>query len=163
MNAPNEAGAPSVSESVAATEPPTVPSTGTSRVSSALVDASSPPSPRYRALIWCDPPPNAGTGNVATPSTNETGAPQTVVLLLSLGVVPSYYLRYFYAHDEVVREQLSAPRGRPLRLSDSTGEFPALGPNGPRSSSGIWLGPAELSFERPSLPPPARWMTTVLG
>src|SRR3954451_1338880 len=30
-------------------------------------------------------------------------------LLLSLGVVPSYYLRYFYAHDEVVREQLSAP------------------------------------------------------
>jgi 6-phospho-beta-glucosidase len=30
-------------------------------------------------------------------------------LLTSLGVVPSYYLRYFYAHDEVVREQLSAP------------------------------------------------------
>jgi 6-phospho-beta-glucosidase len=30
-------------------------------------------------------------------------------LLLSLGVVPSYYLRYFYAHDEVVREQLTAP------------------------------------------------------
>jgi 6-phospho-beta-glucosidase len=30
-------------------------------------------------------------------------------LLLSLGVVPSYYLRYFYAHDEVVREQLAAP------------------------------------------------------
>ncbi len=27
----------------------------------------------------------------------------------SLGVVPSYYLRYFYAHDEVVREQLVAP------------------------------------------------------
>ena len=26
-----------------------------------------------------------------------------------LGVVPSYYLRYFYAHDEVVREQLAAP------------------------------------------------------
>jgi len=24
-------------------------------------------------------------------------------------VVPSYYLRYFYAHDEVVREQLAAP------------------------------------------------------
>ncbi|WP_028652090.1 6-phospho-beta-glucosidase [Nocardioides halotolerans] len=30
-------------------------------------------------------------------------------LLRSLGVVPSYYLRYFYAHDEVVREQLAAP------------------------------------------------------
>ncbi len=26
-----------------------------------------------------------------------------------LGVVPSYYLRYFYAHDEVVREQLTEP------------------------------------------------------
>jgi 6-phospho-beta-glucosidase len=30
-------------------------------------------------------------------------------LLTELGVVPSYYLRYFYAHDEVVREQRSAP------------------------------------------------------
>jgi 6-phospho-beta-glucosidase len=30
-------------------------------------------------------------------------------LLGSLGAVPSYYLRYFYAHDEVVREQLAAP------------------------------------------------------
>lgn len=29
-------------------------------------------------------------------------------LLRSLGVVPSYYLRYFYAHDEVVREQLES-------------------------------------------------------
>jgi 6-phospho-beta-glucosidase len=32
-----------------------------------------------------------------------------VRLLRSLGVVPSYYLRYFYAHDAVVREQLAAP------------------------------------------------------
>jgi 6-phospho-beta-glucosidase len=30
-------------------------------------------------------------------------------LVRSLGVVPSYYLRYFYAHDEVVFEQQSAP------------------------------------------------------
>ncbi|WP_328334084.1 6-phospho-beta-glucosidase [Kribbella sp. NBC_00382] len=30
-------------------------------------------------------------------------------LLLQLGVVPSYYLRYFYAHDEVVREMLEKP------------------------------------------------------
>jgi 6-phospho-beta-glucosidase len=30
-------------------------------------------------------------------------------LLRRLGVVPSYYLRYYYAHDEVVREQLAAP------------------------------------------------------
>ena len=30
-------------------------------------------------------------------------------LLLQLGVIPSYYLRYFYAHDEVVRELLEKP------------------------------------------------------
>jgi 6-phospho-beta-glucosidase len=30
-------------------------------------------------------------------------------LLRALGVVPSYYLRYFYAHDEVVRELRDAP------------------------------------------------------
>ncbi len=30
-------------------------------------------------------------------------------LVSSLGVVPSYYLRYFYAHDAVVREQKSHP------------------------------------------------------
>lgn len=30
-------------------------------------------------------------------------------LLERLGVVPSYYLRYFYAHDEVVAEQRSGP------------------------------------------------------
>jgi 6-phospho-beta-glucosidase len=29
--------------------------------------------------------------------------------LRTLGVVPSYYLRYFYAHDDVVREQRAAP------------------------------------------------------
>ena len=30
-------------------------------------------------------------------------------LLRQLGVVPSYYLRYFYAHDETVREMQSSP------------------------------------------------------
>jgi 6-phospho-beta-glucosidase len=30
-------------------------------------------------------------------------------LLLQLGVLPSYYLRYYYAHDEVVRELLDKP------------------------------------------------------
>jgi 6-phospho-beta-glucosidase len=30
-------------------------------------------------------------------------------LLRALGVVPSYYLRYFYAHDEVVRELRNSP------------------------------------------------------
>ncbi|GAA1778064.1 6-phospho-beta-glucosidase [Agromyces lapidis] len=30
-------------------------------------------------------------------------------LISQLGVVPSYYLRYFYAHDEVLREQLREP------------------------------------------------------
>jgi 6-phospho-beta-glucosidase len=34
----------------------------------------------------------------------EVGLPAT--LLRELGAVPSYYLRYFYAHDEVVAEQL---------------------------------------------------------
>ncbi len=29
--------------------------------------------------------------------------------LRAMGVVPSYYLRYFYAHDDVVREQRAAP------------------------------------------------------
>jgi 6-phospho-beta-glucosidase len=34
-------------------------------------------------------------------------------LLDELGVVPSYYLRYFYAHDEVLREQLAGvPRAQ---------------------------------------------------
>ncbi len=31
-------------------------------------------------------------------------------LLVAMGVVPSYYLRYFYAHDEVVREQQAGPK-----------------------------------------------------
>ncbi len=30
-------------------------------------------------------------------------------LIRRLGMIPSYYLRYFYAHDEVVKEQRSAP------------------------------------------------------
>jgi 6-phospho-beta-glucosidase len=30
-------------------------------------------------------------------------------LITMLGSVPSYYLRYFYAHDEVLKEQLSSP------------------------------------------------------
>src|SRR5690606_14713338 len=30
-------------------------------------------------------------------------------LLDRLGVIPSYYLRYFYAHDEVVQEQRTKP------------------------------------------------------
>ena len=38
---------------------------------------------------------------------DETGfAPELVRLL---GTVPSYYLRYYYAHDEVLREQLRSP------------------------------------------------------
>lgn len=31
------------------------------------------------------------------------------LLIERLGVVPSYYLRYYYAHDEVLREQLNSP------------------------------------------------------
>ena len=38
-------------------------------------------------------------------------------LLRRLGVVPSYYLRYFYAHDEVVRELRSSP-SRAARVAE---------------------------------------------
>jgi 6-phospho-beta-glucosidase len=38
-------------------------------------------------------------------------------LLSQLGVVPSYYLRYFYAHDEVVRELQSSP-SRAARVAE---------------------------------------------
>lgn len=38
---------------------------------------------------------------------DEIGLPREVIL--QLGVVPSYYLRYFYAHDEVVRELKAKP------------------------------------------------------
>jgi 6-phospho-beta-glucosidase len=37
--------------------------------------------------------------------------------LRALGVVPSYYLRYFYAHDEVVREQ-RAPTSRAAEVAE---------------------------------------------
>jgi 6-phospho-beta-glucosidase len=37
----------------------------------------------------------------------ETELPRHLLELL--GVVPSYYLRYYYAHDEVLHEQLGAP------------------------------------------------------
>jgi 6-phospho-beta-glucosidase len=37
----------------------------------------------------------------------DLGLPRA--LLDELGVVPSYYLRYFYAHDEVVQELMSSP------------------------------------------------------
>jgi 6-phospho-beta-glucosidase len=42
----------------------------------------------------------------------KTGLPPAVVT--ELGVVPSYYLRYFWAHDDVVAEQ----RGRPTRAQE---------------------------------------------
>ena len=38
-------------------------------------------------------------------------------LLQQLGVVPSYYLRYFYAHDEVVRELKASP-SRAARVTE---------------------------------------------
>jgi 6-phospho-beta-glucosidase len=42
----------------------------------------------------------------------KTGLPPAVVT--ELGVVPSYYLRYFWAHDDVVAEE----RGRPTRARE---------------------------------------------
>jgi 6-phospho-beta-glucosidase len=42
-------------------------------------------------------------------------------LLDELGVVPSYYLRYFYAHDEVLREQLDGvPRAQTVAEIERT-------------------------------------------
>jgi 6-phospho-beta-glucosidase len=46
-------------------------------------------------------------------------------LLGQLGVVPSYYLRYFYAHDEVVRELRSSP-SRAARVAEIEQELLAL-------------------------------------
>jgi 6-phospho-beta-glucosidase len=43
-------------------------------------------------------------------------------LLRQLGVVPSYYLRYYYAHDEVVRELRSSP-SRAARVAEIEGEL----------------------------------------
>lgn len=46
-------------------------------------------------------------------------------LLDRLGVVPSYYLRYFYAHDEVVREQRTKP-SRAAEVADMERRLLAL-------------------------------------
>ncbi|MEV4473539.1 6-phospho-beta-glucosidase [Nonomuraea salmonea] len=46
-------------------------------------------------------------------------------LLRRLGVVPSYYLRYFYAHDAVVREQRSKP-SRAAEVADMEARLLAL-------------------------------------
>ena len=39
----------------------------------------------------------------------EPGGRTAAALIERLGVVPSYYLRYFYAHDAVVREMRTKP------------------------------------------------------
>jgi 6-phospho-beta-glucosidase len=42
-------------------------------------------------------------------------------LLAMIGAIPSYYLRYFYAHDEVFREQVFAPpRAQEVAASEQT-------------------------------------------
>ncbi|CAL9533805.1 6-phospho-beta-glucosidase [Streptomyces sp. enrichment culture] len=46
-------------------------------------------------------------------------------LLHRLGVVPSYYLRYYYAHDEVVREQRTGP-SRAAEVADMERRLLAL-------------------------------------
>ena len=46
-------------------------------------------------------------------------------LLQRLGVVPSYYLRYFYAHDEVVRELKASP-SRAARVAEIEQELLGL-------------------------------------
>ena len=68
VNAPKAAGAPSVSDKVAGTVPPALPGTPTSWVTSAEALGSNAPSPRYLALIWCEPPDSADVVSFATPS-----------------------------------------------------------------------------------------------
>ena len=56
-------------------------------------------------------PPATCSPSRATSSRASSGC--RARLLDELGVVPSYYLRYFYAHDEVLREQLDGvPRAQ---------------------------------------------------
>jgi 6-phospho-beta-glucosidase len=46
----------------------------------------------------------------------------TAELMARLGVMPSYYLRYFYAHDEVVREQ-KASTSRAAKVAEMESEL----------------------------------------
>ena len=71
-----------------------------------------------------------------TRSPRDLDLPRAV--LDRLGVVPSYYLRYFYAHDEVVRE-----------LQDQARRGP---PRSPRWSSDCWrCTPTRPLDEKPAL------------
>jgi 6-phospho-beta-glucosidase len=47
-------------------------------------------------------------------------------LLEQLGAVPSYYLRYFYAHDDVLSEQLAGATPRALRVAEIERELLAM-------------------------------------
>ncbi|MFL5979332.1 MAG: 6-phospho-beta-glucosidase [Gaiellaceae bacterium] len=47
-------------------------------------------------------------------------------LLDELGAVPSYYLRYFYAHDDVLSEQLAGATPRAVRVAEIERELLAM-------------------------------------
>jgi 6-phospho-beta-glucosidase len=47
-------------------------------------------------------------------------------LLEELGAVPSYYLRYFYAHDDVLSEQLAGATPRAVRVAEIERELLAM-------------------------------------
>ena len=55
------------------------------------------------------PGPAAGAARRAPRGDRRRDSSSRAWLLQQLGVVPSYYLRYFYAHDEVVRELKASP------------------------------------------------------
>ena len=70
-------------------------------------------------------------------------------LLDELGAVPSYYLRYFYAHDEVLREQLDGvPRAQVVAEIEQQLLELYRDPGSSRSPR-CWSSAAERSTARP--------------
>ena len=62
--------------------------------------------------------PASCSPSTATSSPRGVGLPRR--LLDELGAIPSYYLRYFYAHDEVLAEQLDGRAARGARWPRSS-------------------------------------------
>jgi 6-phospho-beta-glucosidase len=88
-------------------------------------------------------------------------------LLETLGVVPSYYLRYFYAHDEVVAEQ-RASGSRAARVAEIEQELLALyadpnlaeKPALPAERGGAFYSEAAVQLAASLLGPPGAPTTT---
>ncbi len=73
-------------------------------------------------------------------------------LLRELGAIPSYYLRYFYAHDEVLSEQLEGvPRAQVVaEIEESSSSF--IGTPRSRPSRRCWSGVAAPTTARRQRP-----------